>query len=409
MKVYTARQAILNRRQQTVAYELFFRDGIENAFPRHVKPDVATSRLVLNQHLNIGFKNLCRNKMALINFSQQSLLDHVPALLPPKDIVIEVLEDVEPNDEIYAACRQLFHAGYRFALDDFVYHPDWERFLNFAKLIKFDIQRTSLDDVAALLPVLRMRKGVRFLAEKIETHEEFTQAKDLGFDFFQGYFFCVPEMVEHTDIEAQHHMILAIYLEVLKPNFSYSKLAMYFERDLSLSYKLLRFINSGLFEVREPIGSIKQALIYLGEEQARKFICLIATAHLGGNNKPLELIRMSILRARFCELLCAKVAPALTGMAFLCGLFSLVDALLGQPMDQVLERLPLEDEVKQALLSQPGTLCSVLALVKAYESGSWFWTQKHSNALKLEESILPDLYSQAVQWSEDFEANTSGK
>ncbi|GGO73257.1 EAL and HDOD domain-containing protein [Bowmanella pacifica] len=407
MKVYTARQAILNRRQQTVAYELFFRDGIENAFPRHVKPDVATSRLVLNQHLNIGFKHLCRNKMALINFSQQSLLDHLPALLPPRDIVIEVLEDVEPNDEIYQACRQLFHAGYRFALDDFVYHPDWERFLNFAKLIKIDIRRTSLDEVASILPTLRNRKGVRFLAEKIETHEEFEHAKELGFDFFQGYFFCVPEMVEHADIEAQHHMILAIYLEVLKPNFSYNKLALYFERDLSLSYKLLRFINSGLFEVREPISSIKQALIYLGEEQARKFICLIATAHLGGNNKPLELIRMSILRARFCELICNKVAPNLTDMAFLTGLFSLVDALLGQPMEQVLARLPLEEDVKQALLNKPGMLHSLQALVKAYESGDWLSTQKHSQELKITEETLPDLYSQAVKWSEDFEANTS--
>ncbi|GAA0346878.1 EAL domain-containing protein [Bowmanella denitrificans] len=406
MKVYTARQAILNRRQQTVAYELFFRDGIENVFPRHVKPDVATSRLVLNQHLNLGFKTLSRNKKALINFSQQSLLDQIPALLPPGDIVIEVLEDVEPSDEIYQACRNLFHKGYRFALDDFVYHPDWERFLNFAKLIKFDIRRTSFAEIANILPTLRRRKGVRFLAEKIESHEEFEQAKDLGFDFFQGYFFCVPEMLEHQDIEAQHHMILAIYLEVLKPNFSYSKLAMYFERDLSLSYKLLRFINSGLFDVREPISSIKQALIYLGEEQARKFICLIATAHLGGNNKPLELIRMSILRARFCELVCEKTAPGLSGMAFLTGLFSLVDALLGSPMDKVLERLPLEAEVKQALLAEPGMLGSILELVKAYESGSWFWTQKGCSALNIKEELLPDLYTRAIKWSEDFETNT---
>lgn len=406
MKVYTARQAILNRRQQTVAYELFFRDGIENVFPRHVKPDVATSRLVLNQHLNLGFKTLSRNKKALINFSQQSLLDQTPALLPPGDIVIEVLEDVEPSDEIYQACRNLFHAGYRFALDDFVYHPDWERFLNFAKLIKFDIRRTGFAEIANILPTLRRRKGMRFLAEKIESHEEFEQAKDLGFDFFQGYFFCVPEMLEHQDIEAQHHMILAIYLEVLKPNFSYSKLAMYFERDLSLSYKLLRFINSGLFDVREPISSIKQALIYLGEEQARKFICLIATAHLGGNNKPLELIRMSILRARFCELVCEKTAPGLSGMAFLTGLFSLVDALLGSPMDKVLERLPLEAEVKQALLAEPGMLGSILELVKAYESGSWFWTQKGCSALNIKEELLPDLYTRAIKWSEDFETNT---
>ena len=134
------------------------------------------------------------------------------------------------------------------------------------------------------------------LAEKVETREEFKQAMELGFDFFQGYYFCKPEMLVNSDIESQHAMILLIYQEVLKPYLNYTKLAQYFEQDVSLSYKLLRFINSGLFELKEPIESIKQALTYLGEDQARKFVCLIATAQLG-NNKPQELIRLSIIRA----------------------------------------------------------------------------------------------------------------
>ena len=148
MKIYTARQAILNRKQQTVAYELFFREGIENAFPRNIDPNVATSRLLLNQHFNIGFKSIANGKRALINFSEQGLLQGIPSLLPPNDIIIEVLEDVTPSDEVYAACRELFHKGYRMALDDFLYHENWERFINFARLIKFDIRRTSFDEIA---------------------------------------------------------------------------------------------------------------------------------------------------------------------------------------------------------------------------------------------------------------------
>ncbi|GAB3016631.1 EAL and HDOD domain-containing protein [Bowmanella dokdonensis] len=405
MKVYTARQAILNRKQQTVAYELFFRDGVENLFPRGIAPEVATSRLMLNHHFNVGFRTLTRNKKALINFSQQSLLDMTPTLLPARDIVIEILEDVEPSQQTYQACRKLFHLGYRFALDDFVYHQDWEPFINFTRLIKFDLQRTGFSEINALLPRLRKRKGLKILAEKVETQEQFAEARDLGFDFFQGYFFCKPEMLENTDIEAQHHMILAIYLEVLRPNFSYDKLTLYFERDLSLSYKLLRFINSGLFELRETISSIKQALVYLGEEQARKFVCLIATAHLGGQ-KPLELIRMSILRGRFCELIATRLAEERSSLAFLTGLFSLVDALLGERMQEVLKRLPLEKEVKQALLGEENLFNDLLELVKAYESGSWSRTQSIAEKLAIRQEQLPELYAEAIKWSEVIEASS---
>lgn len=402
MKVFTARQAILNRRQQTVAYEIFFREGIENAFPSHVDSNVATSRLLLNQHFNVGFKSLANGKRALINFSQQGLLERMPSLLPPNDIIIEVLEDVEPSDAVYEACRELFHQGYRMALDDFLYHKNWDRFINFTRLIKFDIQRTPFAEIAPLLPQLRKRKGLKLLAEKVETRQEFKQAMDLGFDFFQGYFFCQPEMLTNTDVEVQYHMILIIYQEVLKPYFNYNKLAKYFQQDVALSYKLLRFTNSGLFQLKEPIESIKQALVYLGEEHARKFVCLVATAHLG-KNKPLELIRMSIIRARLCEQIAQKVAPGFADNAFLVGLFSMMDALLDKSMIDLVAKLPLTPEVREALLGEKNSLFFQLELVKAYEAGSWFATGKYANIVGIKQSDLPAMYASATKWSEIYE------
>ena len=402
MKVYTARQAILNRRQHTVAYEIFFREGVENAFPKNVDSNVATSRLVFNQHFNVGFKSLTNGKRALINFSEKGLLERMPTLLPQADIVIEILEDVEPTDEVYEACREMFHQGYRLALDDFLYHKNWDRFINFTRLIKFDIQRTPLSEIATLIPKFRKRKGLKLLAEKVETREDFKQAMDLGFDFFQGYFFCKPEMLVHKDIEAEHHMILIIYHEALKPYFSYDKLSKYFSQDVGLSYKLLRFTNSGLFQLKEPIESIKQALIYLGEEQARKFVCLIATAHLG-KNKPLELVRMSIIRARFCEQLARYKDPKSADNAFLVGLFSMVDALLDKPMEGLVAKLPLTQEVKDALRGEKNAFFFQLELVKAYESASWYNTNKFANVVGIGEQELPAMYENANKWSETYE------
>lgn len=402
MKVYCARQAILNRKKQTVAYELFFREGVENAFPVGTNPDIATSRLVLNQHFNVGFKSHTRGKKALINYSEQGLLDGSPTLLSPDDIIIEILEDVQPSDQVYNACRELFHQGYKLALDDFLYHHNWERFINFSRLIKFDIRRTPMHEIAAILPKLKKRKNLKFLAEKVETYEEYESARKMGFDYFQGYFFCQPEMLVNSDIEAEHHIIIAIYQQVLKPNINYDKLAKYFERDLALSYKLMRFVNSGLFQLRESIDSIKQALVYLGEEQARKFVCLLATAHLG-SDKPKELIRISIIRARFCELIAKHQSDKESEKAFMTGLFSVVDALLNRPMEDIVSKLPLAPEVTGALLGENNGMKHKLDLVKAYETGSWYWTQKRSNVVGIAQDALPELYHQATLWSEDYE------
>jgi len=403
MKVYTARQAIFNRRQHTVAYEVFFRDGIENAFPKHVDSTAATSRLILNQHLNVGITSITNGKRALINFSEQGILDRFPALLPADDIVVEVLEDVEPTDEVYEACRDLFHRGYRMALDDFLYHKNWDRFINFTRLLKFDIRRTPLEEIAPLIAKFKQRKGLKLLAEKVETQEEFQLAKKMGFDFFQGYFFCQPEMIENNDIEAQHAMTMVIYHEALKPYVNFTKLAHYFEQDVSLSYKLLRFTNSGLFVLKEPIESIKQALIYLGEEQAVKFVCLVATAHLN-KNKPTEIVRMSIIRARFCEQIVKQVAPQMSDSAFMVGLFSMIDALLDTPMASLLAKLPLSEDIKSALLEEKSALFFTLELVKAYESGSWWAITKKANVVGIEQEVLPDMHSNAMLWAQTYDS-----
>ncbi|AWB68108.1 histidine kinase [Saccharobesus litoralis] len=405
MKVYTARQAIFNRKGHVVAYELLFRDGPENFFP-DVEPHEATQKLIVRTHLSQGLKHFTADKPALINFSQECLIKRLPMMLPNKQIMIEVLESVEPTDEVYEAIRELFHQGYHIALDDFVYQAEWERFFKFVKLIKFDISQTPIRYLEPLVKQLKAeRKNIKILAEKVETKQEVIEAAKMGFDYFQGYFFCKPEMTEKRDVESNKHILLSLYRETLKPEINVKNISKYFEQDLNLSYKLLRFINSGVLPIREKISSIKQAIVYLGESETRKLIAILTTGVLAFD-KPKELIRVAILRARFCEILITPLNSKLAESAFLTGLFSLLDAVLDQPMAQILEQLPLAKEIEVALRESEETqICIILRAIKLYESGSWYNTSKEANKLGISYEQLGSAYSEALNWVAAYDRN----
>ena len=401
MKVYTARQAILNHKKNVVAYELLFRDGAENFFP-NIDPHEATAKLIMRTHLNDGLMPITNGKPALINFCQESLLKKLPLLLPKNQVMIEILETVEPTDEVYNVCRQLYHQGYHLALDDFIYKPQWARFFNLVKMVKFDLLQTPLSTVAPLVEALKKRKNIKLLAEKVETQEEFDQAKEMGFSFFQGYFFCKPEMREKRDVDGNRLMLLQLYQEAMKKPLNVGALSQYFERDVGLSYKLLRFINSGVIPISQEIYSIKQALVYLGDEKTRKFIMLLTTAMLA-EKKPKELVRMAIIRAKFCEM-SAKIAfPALAEPAFLLGLFSLLDAILDQPMEHILNTLSLSEDIEAALSERSKTPLGVLIkMVRLFESGQWYHTENEAKKINLNYKQISEHYKESVVWADAY-------
>lgn len=400
MKVYTARQAIYNRKQNVVAYELLFRDGPENSFP-NVETNSATSKLLLDSHFNQGLDKITSGKPALINYPEQALIEQLPTMLPPNKAMVEILECVSPSPEVYQACKSLYQKGYKLALDDFKYRPEWEPFLKLMRLIKFDLQQTSFDEIELLLPKLRQYKNLKLLAEKVETKEEFEKAKSLGIDFFQGYFFCTPHIVEQNDVDTNKAVIYAMYQETLKPNVNYTKLSEFFERDTALAYKLLKFINSGLFPVRDPIASIKQALVYLGDNQVRKFVNLIITAHVG-EQKPEELTQISIIRAKFCEQIAEKVLPGQKEESFLLGLFSLLDAILDKPMTDIVQQLPLTEEISAALIGYENPLGNILGVVKSYEAASWSQMRRACARFRMDQDDLPALYENAIVWADQY-------
>jgi len=403
MHSYLARQPVLNRDKATVGYELLFRDGPNNCFP-DVGDEHATNRLLADNFFTSGAMQATAGKKAFVNFPYNSLIQRTPLMFPKKSFVIEILETCEPSDELLEAVIELKEKGYTLALDDFIPSAAWNRFLPHIHIIKFDIRSVP---VAKARFFMRHHKDkankIIFLAEKVETHDEFTEAYDAGFDLFQGFFFSQPEMMQRKTLTPCALTTLRLYKEISQPDVDFNTVESIIATDVSLSYKLLRHVNNMTSTRSKPISSFKQALVYLGEERLRQFITFVATAH-ATEKKPQSLYSLSLQRAHFCERLSNLVAEEIIGnQAFLTGLFSLLDSLLDQPIEDVITLLPLSEEIQQALVHQTGSLGRILKLIMAYDKAQWEDVSELSKQLAINESDVADLYLESLKWASYFE------
>lgn len=400
---YVARQPILDSEKNTVAYELLFRDGPKNTFPE-IEPEKATNRLLSDQFLGSEYLAI-GDKLGFVNFPYQSLINQVPTLFPKDKIVIEVLEDCAPTDELLEAIILLKNKGYKIALDDFVPSPDWKRFLPHIHLIKFDIQIVPIAKAKIFIERLKGTK-IEFLAEKVENYEEYQEAIDAGFKYFQGYFFSRPEMIQQKKIEPSFLTIVQLCKAIATEEVDYSEVEKLVAVDVTLSYKLLRYVNSSAL-ISSQIQSFHQALAYLGEAKLRKFISLVAIASTE-KVKPESLYGLSIQRARYCELItkCADKSD-LCSQAFLTGMFSLLDSLLDQSLVTIVHSIPIDDSIKRALLEHSGDLGSVLKLAIAYESADWDTVNELGELLNVEQDCLARCYKQSVEWTEELFSNSN--
>lgn len=395
---YIARQPILDSDRKTFGYELLFRDGPKNTFPE-IDPDKATSSLLSDHFLSTHYQTL-GNHVGFVNFPYQSLVNLVPTLFPSDSLVVEVLEDCEPTSELLDAIKKMAKQGYRIALDDFVPSKEWQPFLPYVSFIKFDIRIVPIAKAAVFISKLRGSK-IKFLAEKVETYDEFEQAKKAGFDYFQGYFFSKPEIIQRKALQPSFLTIVQLCKEIAKEEIDYKELESLIARDLSLSYKLLTFVNASAI-VSSKIQSFKQALVYLGEQRLRQFISLVAIASTD-SSKPNYLYGLSIQRARFCQLAWSKSGQRSDAdLAFLTGMFSLLDCLLDQPLESIVELIPIDETVKLALTKGEGTLGKILSLSKAYEHADWGQVSELGISLKLSDEVLSQCYDQSLQWSADL-------
>lgn len=400
MDVYVARQPIFSRNMKIFGYELLFRDGLSNVFPG-IDSESATSKVLTNSFLSIGIEEITAGAPAFINFPEASIVKKLPLIFSPKILVVEILEDVDPNAELVVACRELSRRGYPIALDDFFFKPEYRVLIPHANIIKLDFRALARD---VLRETVRKLKPfpLRLLAEKVETYDEFHAALDMGFSYFQGYFFSKPQVLNGKDISSPKMNLIRIMAEANKENLEFNKLELIITKDLGISYKLLRYVNSAFFRRRDKISSIKQAIVLLGEKQIRQFVSLIAMSNLA-QDKPSELVLSSVIRAKFCEL-----AGGLDGgkanadELFTLGLFSFIDAVLDDSMEALMQKLPLSEEIKKALISGEGILGEYLKLVSGYESADWKTTTLTASRLGLKKEGLPKCFMEALNWANSF-------
>lgn len=402
MDLYMARQPILNRRKKVVAYELLFRDGLDNKFPKNFSDDMATSRILVNYMFYMGMDRISQGLPVTVNFSETMLKSRLAETIPTNDVIIEILETAQPNQETYDMMRDLFHKGYRMAMDDFVYSEDWERFLKFVKMIKFDIQATPIDEIKSILPRLKEKK-IKVLAEKVETHEEFEACKEAGFDFYQGWFFCKPEILKAKGVDYSDSILMQLYVEVMKPSFKYSRIKNLFEMEPALSYNLIRYVNSPTFKPENEIKSIHQAVAYLGEQNLRRFICLLTTAEINPN-KPSVLVRTAMARSRFCEQVGKhSILNNMDEELFLTGLFSNLDALLDKEMEEILKDIHIDRNIRKALLKREGKLGRILTLVEAWERGDWPVIESVLEEINMNSKLANKIYQESLVWGIAYE------
>jgi c-di-GMP-related signal transduction protein len=391
---FVARQPILNREQQVFGYELLFRDGVENFF-RATDADAA-ARSTLDSTLLMGFDVLCNGQRAFINCTRDLLLKEGITLLPSAQTVVEVLETVEPDDLVIAACERLKVAGYTIALDDYVAQDPREALVPLADILKVDFEKTTVPERAALVERYR-RSRCRMLAEKVETREQFTAACEMGYVYFQGYFFRRPEVLKTREIPANRINYLRMLEAVSHDELDVRELERLIKSEASVLYRLLRYLNSPMFAFANEIHSVRHALSILGEREARRWIRLV-TLVSAGMQKSTDLVLSALVRARFCELLSEKVARNESDL-FLVGLVSLMDSILEIPMAQVLEKIPLDQDIKTVLMGGTGRLRPVYQLMLTQEAGDWEHARGFAAQLHLSESEVGGLWWQAIKWA----------
>lgn len=396
---FVARQPILDANQQVYGYELLFRDGVENFF--HAPDTEAAARSTLDSTLLMGLDVLCDGHRAFINCTRDLLLKDGITLLPTGQTVVEILETVPPDELVTAACQRLKAAGYLLALDDYVAQDPREKLVEQVDILKVDFESTSPAEQTQLIRQFAPA-GKQMLAEKIETQYQFAAAQKMGYQYFQGYFFRRPEVLRSREIPTNQANYLRLLAEVTQDEINMRKVEQMIKTEASILYRLLRYLNSPVFGMRNEIHSIRHALAILGEREIRRWIRLV-TLVSAGLLKSSDLLLSALVRARFCELVASRI-PRTQSDLFLVGMFSMMDAILELSMEDILAKVPLDRDIKSVLLGVGGRLRPVYELMLAQEAGNWEAAKAASQHLQLAESETGELWWQALQWGRQVSA-----
>jgi c-di-GMP-related signal transduction protein len=397
MDVFVARQPIFDSEMNVFAYELLFRSSLENFYDTRNDSNLSTLSVITSSLLVFGLDTLTSGKPAFINFTKKLLLRGTQASLPKELFAIEVIEGIEPDMLVLRACRELKDKGYLIVLDDFVLHDYKRTLLDIADIIKVDFLNTTPDERAHIVQACNGR-NIALLAEKIETPAHMQEALDMGYSYFQGYYLAKPTVLHSRDIAGSRLNFMRALKQINQSEFDLAEIEEIIKHDIALTYKLIRFTNSAHARGRVKVQSIRHALSLLGPDEIRKWAGLLSLCGPGDSTSD-ACQSTALMRARFCENIAGLSGH--TGHEsdfFLMGLFSVLDMLIGRPMESVLEDLHVHDSIRSALLGHAGPYRDVFDLALAFENADPEQTCSCAQKLCMDEGTLSELFSHTVHW-----------
>jgi len=395
MEVYVGRQPIFDRYNNVLGYELLYRRSMNNFYEGN-DANKDTAEVINNAFFVMHFDELTEGTKAFINFTESMIVDNVPMLLPKETLIVEILEQSIITQELIESCIKLKQNGYKIALDDFVFSEQYIPLLEIVDIVKIEFSRVSLFDQRKLLA--QYKDKIMFLAEKVETREEFDLALNMGYDYFQGYFFSKPVIVKGKDIAVLNTNIVRIINELYAEEPEFNRISEIIQADLGLSYKLLKVSNTVYFEAKYEIKSIKQAIVRLGISELKRWfnILLVKDIQIIENK---DLIKNSIIRAKFMELIALEIGLEQEYLDyFMVGMFSSIDILLNREMKTIVEELPITQEVKDALLGYVNPINDALNVIVKHEYAQLNELDLEQPIHNISQSRFMDLYIEAITW-----------
>lgn len=395
MEFLVTRQPIFDYNEKLFAYKLLFQDMQESSYSTDDR-DKAAYSVIANSLLLMNFDNLTSGKPVFIEFTANLLKEELPTVFLPDKVIVDLPEDLELDESALLKCLKLKKSGFLFSFENYNLHSKLDPFLMLADIVKINLKNVSVEEQKNIFKRLSALK-VRFLAQEVDSVKRFKQAKANGYTYFQGNFFTKPIILHSRDIPVDKINYLRLLQAINQPEINFHETELIIKANISLSYKLLKYVNSSSFELRTDISSIRQALTILGEKEIKKWFSLIILNSIGAE-KTDELVLTSCCRASFGELIAFKLKlDNKSSDIFLMGLLSLIDTLLNRPLDEILSELPISEDIKQALLGTENIYRDIYDLTLYYENANWNKFRYLAAKLQLDETQIPQLYLDSLE------------
>ena len=401
MDIYLARQPIFDHKLEVVAYELLYRSSIKNEAD-FLNGNDATCEVIYNTVLHLGLDVVTRNRPAFINFTRDLLDLRIAGLLPKENLIVEILETIEPDDNLLKSCKSIKAAGYRLALDDFIFKQEYRPLLEIADIVKVDFLQTKGSDRKDIIQKIN-NPNIKYLAEKVETEVDYQEGLQYGYSLFQGYFFQRPTILTTRSLDTNRLSYLRLLHEVNNENVQISDLEGVVKRDVTLSYKLLKYINSPYYGFNVKITSVRQAIALLGINEIKKWIMLLALQTMA-QGKTDELLVASVIRASFCESIALKMhlSKEIAQEYFLTGIISFLDVFFDLPLPQIIDALPVSDHVKKLLGQPESEFYRIIEVLRSYENNELYNLKFKLPEASLTMDDIFDAYIKALRFAGIF-------